>query len=53
MINIKNYTSTVKFKRHYDVIKANSPVSYGGLKLYNGKRDYLMQSPNEFAATLC
>ena len=53
MIEIKNYTSTSRFKHHFDVIRANAPVSYGGLKLYSGKRNYLMQSPNEFAATLC
>lgn len=53
MIKIKDYSSSTSFKYYYDIIKANSPVSYGGLKLYNGKRDYLMQSPNEFAATLC
>ena len=58
MIEIKDYLSgpwshlQPRFKHHYDIIKANSPVSYGGLKLYNGKRDYLMQSPNEFAATI-
>ena len=41
-----------RYEYYYDVIKANSPVSYGGLKLYNGRRDYLMQSPEEFASTL-
>ena len=53
MIGIKKYIPSARFKHHYNVIRANSPVSYGGLKLYGDKRDYLMQSPNEFAATLC
>ena len=52
MIKINNYIDNKRFEHHYEVIRANSPVSYGGLKLYNGKRDYLMQSPKEFAATL-
>ena len=53
MKTIKDYKLIEKFHRHYDVIRANAPVSYGGLKLYEGKRNYLMQSPNEFASTLC
>ncbi len=53
MKTIQDYEESENFKRHLDVIKANSPVSYGGLKLYDGKRNYLMQSPKEFAATLC
>lgn len=53
MIKIKDYQTLSKYQYYYDIIKVNSPVSYGGLKLYNGKRDYLMQSPSEFAATLC
>jgi len=53
MIKIKDYRLLERFHYYYDIIKANSPVSYGGLRLFNGKRDYLMQSPNEFAATLC
>ena len=53
MIEIKDYITKERFQHHYDVIRANAPVSYGGLKLYSGKRNYLMQSPNEFAATLC
>ena len=53
MIEIKKYKDNKRFQHHYDVIRANAPVSYGGLKLYEGKRNYLMQSPREFAATLC
>ena len=53
MYTIDNFKTKNRFKQHYEVIKANAPVSYGGLKLYEGKRNYLMQSPNEFAATLC
>ena len=53
MIEIKNYQENERFQHHFDVIRANAPVSYGGLKLYEGKRNYLMQSPKEFAATLC
>ena len=53
MIEIKDYKNNKRFQHHYDVIRANAPVSYGGLKLYEGKRNYLMQSPSEFAATLC
>ena len=53
MIEIKNYQKSERFQHHFDVIRANAPVSYGGLKLYEGKRNYLMQSPKEFAATLC
>jgi len=53
MIEIKDYKDNKRFQHHYDVIRANAPVSYGGLKLYEGKRNYLMQSPSEFAATLC
>ena len=39
---IKNYLSNKRFQHLYDVIRANAPVSYGGLKLYEGKRNYLM-----------
>jgi predicted O-methyltransferase YrrM len=53
MIEIKDYQENKRFQHHFDVIRANAPVSYGGLKLYEGKRNYLMQSPKEFAATLC
>ena len=53
MIEIKDYQENKRFQHHFDVIRANAPVSYGGLKLYDGKRNYMMQSPNEFAATLC
>ena len=41
MIEIKDYKDNKRFQHHYDVIKANAPVSYGGLKLYEGKRNYL------------
>ena len=47
MYTIDNFKTKNRFKQHYEVIKANAPVSYGGLKLYEGKRNYLMQSPNE------
>ena len=53
MIEIKDYRENTRFQHHFDVIRANAPVSYGGLKLYEGKRNYLMQSPREFAVTLC
>ena len=53
MIEIKDYQKNKRFQHHFDVIRANAPISYGGLKLYEGKRNYLMQSPKEFAATLC
>lgn len=52
MITIDTISKNEKYKTYYDIIKANSPISYGGTKLYTGKRDYLMQSPSEFAATL-
>lgn len=35
-----------------EIIKANAPVAYGGTKLFDGDRDYLMQIPEEFSATL-
>ena len=35
-----------------DIIRANAPVAYGGTKLFDGDRDYLMQIPEEFSATL-
>jgi len=53
MMVIEDYQRNERFRHHLDVIRANAPVSYGGLKLYEGKRNYLMQSPKEFAATLC
>ena len=53
MMVIEDYKRNERFQHHLDVIRANAPVSYGGLKLYEGKRNYLMQSPKEFAATLC
>ena len=40
MIEIKDYITKERFQHHYDVIRANAPVSYGGLKLYSGKRRY-------------
>ena len=36
----------------YDT-RGNAPVAYGGTKLFDGDRDYLMQVPEEFANTLC
>jgi hypothetical protein len=42
-----------KYKEFYDTIRANAPVAYGGTKLFDGDRDYLMQVPEEFASTLC
>ena len=52
MITIDKYKGNPEYHKQYEVIKANSAISYGGLRLYNGKRDYLMQSPPEFASTL-
>ena len=40
------------YREFYDIIKANAPVAYGGTKLFDGDRDYLMQVPEEFANTL-
>ena len=34
MIEIKDYQENERFQHHFDVIRANAPVSYGGLKLY-------------------
>jgi len=48
-----DYSSDKGYTRYYEIIKANSPVSYGGTKLFDGDRDYLMQIPEEFASTLC
>jgi hypothetical protein len=52
MKTILDFKTNPKYQYYFDIIQANSPVSYGGIKLYNGKRDYLMQSPNEFTSTL-
>jgi hypothetical protein len=51
----KNITLSdhAKYKEFYDTIRANAPVAYGGTKLFDGDRDYLMQVPEEFANTLC
>tara|TARA_Y100000592_G_scaffold8090_1_gene11383 strand:- start:7452 stop:8078 length:627 start_codon:yes stop_codon:yes gene_type:complete len=40
------------YREFYEIIKANAPVAYGGTKLFDGNRDYLMQIPEEFANTL-
>ncbi len=40
------------YREFYEIIKANAPVAYGGTKLFDGDRDYLMQVPEEFANTL-
>ena len=40
------------YREFYEIIRANAPVAYGGTKLFDGDRDYLMQVPEEFANTL-
>jgi len=54
MKKISNYSfNNSEFGRFENIIRANAPVSYGGNKLFDGDRDYLMQIPEEFSATLC
>ena len=52
MKQIQDYINRTDYKTQFEIIKANSALSYGGLRLFNGRRDYMMQSPAEFAATL-
>ena len=53
MVNrIEDFIHDERYKKFLDIVKVNSPEGYGGLKLYSGRRDYLMQVPEEFAALL-
>lgn len=52
MLSIKNFIRKKKYQKLLSIIKANSTTSYGGNMLYNGKRYYLQQVPEELAATL-
>jgi|TARA_Y100000310_G_C20556594_1_gene750873 hypothetical protein len=52
VITIDNYTDNDIYKRFFEVVKANAPESYGGVKLYDGERNYLMQIPEEFSSLL-
>ena len=53
MKSIENYVRHASYNNLKEVIKANSPNSYGGTKLFDGDRDYLMQIPEEFASAIC
>lgn len=50
---MNSYINHPNYQRYFDIIKSNSPVAYGGTKLFDGDRDYLMQIPEEFSSTLC
>ncbi|MAH43381.1 hypothetical protein CL614_06745 [archaeon] len=50
---IEDFSHTDEFKSLERVIETNAPEDYGGLRMFNGERDYLMQIPREFAATIC